>query len=200
MFTVGVTGGIGSGKSIVCDVFFHLGIPVYQADTEAKRLMVKNPVIRTGLLKYFGEAAFNEGQLNRKFLAERIFYDTDARNYVNSLVHPAVRDDFAHWAGNQAGAPYVLEEAALLLESGAWKEMDYIVLVDVGEETRIARIIKRDGISRADALARMASQMEPGKRREYADFIIRNDEHELVIPQVLKLDKIVRELARKKHE
>jgi dephospho-CoA kinase len=198
MFTVGVTGGIGSGKSIVCNVFRNLNIPVYQADTEARRLMGESPFIRSGLLEYFGAAVFRKEELNREFLAGKIFSDTDARNYVNSLVHPAVREDFARWVRSQAGVPYVLEEAALLLESGAWEELDYIVLVEAGVETRITRIIKRDGLSRADVLARMGSQMEPEKRREYADFIIRNDENEMVIPQVLKLDKIIRELAGKK--
>ena len=198
MFTVGVTGGIGSGKSIVCNVFRHLGIPVYQADTEARRLMLENPAIKTGLMEYFGEAAFEDGKLNRKYLAGKIFSDSDAREYVNSLVHPAVRMDFARWVKSQAGAPYVLEEAALLLESGAWKELDYIILVEADTETRITRIIERDGLSRADVLARMASQMEPERGREYSHFIIRNDENELVIPQILKADKIIRELAGKK--
>ena len=190
MFTVGVTGGIGSGKTIVCSV--------YQADAEARRLIGETPAIRSALLKYFGEAVFQDGQLNRKYLAGRIFSDGDARNYVNSLVHPVVRNDFTRWVKSQSGVPYVLEEAALLLESGAWKEMDYIILVEADEETRIMRIINRDGLSRAEVLARMASQMEPAKSREYSDFIILNYENKLVIPQVLKADKIIRELALRK--
>ena len=196
MFKVGVTGGIGSGKSIICNVFQHLGVPVYQADIEARRLMSENESIRTGLLRYFGGEVFHGEQLNRKYLAERIFSDQDARAFVNSLVHPAVRADFAGWVQKWGGTtPYVIEEAALLFETGAWKELDYNILVDADVETRIERIIRRDGLDRSDVLARMASQLDPGKGREYADFIIRNDVNDFVIPQVLKVDKIIRELA-----
>lgn len=198
MFKVGVTGGIGSGKSIICNVFHNLGVPVYQADIEARRLMGENKSIRTGLETYFGGEVFQDEQLNRKFLAEKIFSNPDARTFVNSLVHPAVRTDFAGWVQTRGGAPYVIEEAALLFETGAWKELDYNILIDAAVETRIKRIIRRDGLERADVLARMASQMDPGKGQEFADFIISNDENDFVIPQVLKVDKIIRELALKK--
>lgn len=198
MFKVGVTGGIGSGKSIICSVFHHLGIPVYQADIEAKRLMGENESIRTGLRAYFGGEVFQEKLLNRKYLADRIFSDPDARAFVNSLVHPVVRVDFAGWVQTRSGTPYVIEEAALLFETGAWKEFDCNILIEAAVETRIQRIIRRDGSERAEILARMASQMDPEEGRELADFIIRNDVNDLVIPQVLKVDKIIRELAFKK--
>lgn len=196
MFKVGVTGGIGSGKSIICKVFHNLGIPVYEADTAAKRLMGEDENIRTGLVRYFGGEVFQDEQLNRKYLADRIFSDPDARTFVNSLVHPAVRADFAGWVHNRRGTiPYVIEEAALLFETGAWKELDYNILIDAAVDTRIERIIRRDGLDRSDVLARMASQMDPGKSRKYADIIIQNDENDFIIPQVLKVDKIIRELA-----
>jgi len=198
MFKVGVTGGIGSGKSIICNIFHHLGIPVYQADIEARRLMAENESIRTGLLSYFGGEVFLGEQLNRKYLADRIFSDPDARTFINSLVHPVVRADFASWVQTRDGTSYVIEEAALLFETGAWKEFDYNILIDATVETRIERIISRDGISRADVLARMASQMDPVKGRELADIIIHNDINDFVIPQVLKVDKIIRELVLKK--
>ncbi len=198
MFKVGVTGGIGSGKSIICSVFHHLGVPVYQADIEAKRLMGENESIRTGLLAYFGREVFQKKQLNRKYLADRIFSDPDARKFVNSLVHPAVRENFGNWVQTKEGDLYVIEEAALLFETGAWKEFDYNILIEASVETRIQRIIRRDGSDRADILARMASQMDPGEGRELADFIILNDVNDFVIPQVLKVNKIIRELALKK--
>ena len=198
MFKVGVTGGIGSGKSIICNIFHHLGIPVYQADIEARRLMGENESMRTGLLRYFGGEVFLGEQLNRKYLADRIFSDPDARTFINSLVHPVVRADFASWVQTRVGTSYVIEEAALLFETGAWKEFDYNILIDATVETRIERIISRDGISRADVLARMASQMDPVKGRELADIIIHNDINDFVIPQVLKVDKIIRELVLKK--
>jgi dephospho-CoA kinase len=196
MYKVGVTGGIGSGKSIICKVFQNLGIPVYEADIAARRLMGEDEDIRTGLMNYFGGEVFHDKRLNRKYLAGRIFSDHDARAFVNSLVHPAVRADFEGWAQKWAETtPYVIEEAALLFETGAWKELDYNILIDAAVETRIERIIRRDGLDRPDVLARMASQLDPAKGREYADFIIRNDVNDLVIPQVLKVDKIIRELA-----
>lgn len=196
MYKVGVTGGIGSGKSIICKVFQNLGIPVYEADIAARRLMGEDESIRTGLVTYFGRVVFQDAQLNRKYLAERIFSDQDARAFVNSLVHPAVRADFAGWVQKwDRTTPYVIEEAALLFETGAWKELDYNILIDAAVETRIERIIRRDGLDRSDVLARIASQLDPGKGREYADFIIRNDLNDFVIPQVLKVDKIIRELA-----
>ena len=196
MYKVGVTGGIGSGKSIICKVFQNLGIPVYEADIAARRLMGEDESIRTGLVTYFGRVVFQDAQLNRKYLAERIFSDQDARAFVNSLVQPAVRADFAGWVQKwDRTTPYVIEEAALLFETGAWKELDYNILIDAAVETRIERIIRRDGLDRSDVLARMASQLDPGKGREYADFIIRNDVNDFVIPQVLKVDKIIRELA-----
>jgi dephospho-CoA kinase len=200
MFKVGVTGGIGSGKSIICNVFHHLGIPVYQADTEARRLMGEDESIRTGLVKYFGGAVFQDEQLDRKYLADRIFSDSDARTFVNSLVHPAVRADFAGWVETRSGTPYVIEEAALLFETGAWKILDYNILIDAAVETRIERIVRRDGLARADVLARMASQMDPVKGREYADFIIHNEVNDFVIPQVLKVDKIIREIILQNDE
>lgn len=198
MFKVGVTGGIGSGKSIICTVFHHLGVPVYEADREARRLMLENEGIRTGLLEYFGKEVFQDEQLNRKYLADRIFSDAAARTFVNSLVHPAVRSDFEGWVQKRVQDPYVIEEAALLFETCAWKELDYNILIIAAAETRIGRIIKRDGLSRADVLARMESQVDPGEVREYADFIIRNDENDFVIPQVLEADKMIRDLAGKK--
>jgi dephospho-CoA kinase len=198
MFTVGVTGGIGSGKSIICNVFYNLDIPVYEADKEARRLMAEHESIRTGLLAFFGEEVFQNEQLNRKYLAERIFSDQDARTFVNSLVHPIVRKDFASWVKTRSGSPYVIEEAALLFETGAWKELDYNILIDAALETRIERIKERDGLKRAEVLARMASQIDPGEGIEYADFVIRNDLNDFVIPQVLKADKIIRDLAMKK--
>jgi dephospho-CoA kinase len=198
MFKVGVTGGIGSGKSIICKVFYHLGIPVYQADIEAKRLMGETASIRNELLRYFGEDVFRDGQVNRRYLADRIFSDPDARIFVNSLVHPVVRSDFTGWVQKRSGTSYVIEEAALLFETGAWREFDYNILIEAAVETRIQRIIRRDGIEKEDVLARMASQMDPVKAGVLADFIIRNDINDFVIPQVLKVDKIIRELALKK--
>jgi dephospho-CoA kinase len=197
MFKVGVTGGIGSGKSVVCSVFRNLGVPVYQADKEAKRLMVEDDGIRAGLLDFLGTKAFRGDQLDREYLADRIFSEPEARRHINSLVHPVVRDDFKAWVEVQTGTPYVMEEAALLFETGAWKDLDFNILIHATKETRIARIMKRDGLGRSDVLARMASQRDPEEARRQADLVIVNDEKDLVIPQVLEADKIIRDLALK---
>ena len=191
MFKVGVTGGIGSGKSVVCNVFRNLDIPVYEADTEARRIIAEDPEIRKGLVKRFGDRTFGDSGLDRKYLAERIFSDSKARSFVNGLVHPKVREDFSEWILGQAG-PYVVEEAALLIESGAWKAMDFTILVLAREEIRIERIMKRDGISRGDVLARLASQIDPAEAANLADLMIYNDDNEFVIPQVLAADRLIR--------
>lgn len=192
MFKVGVTGGIGSGKSVVCSVFRNLEIPVYQADREAKRIIAGDPYVRKELVDRFGEKTFRGEELNRKFLAERIFSDPEARRFVNGLVHPKVWEDFGRWLKLQEG-PYVIEEAALLFESGAWKEMDFNILITADVEVRIERIIKRDGLSREDVLLRMSSQIDPAEAARMADFRIRNDEKEFVIPQVLAADRVIRQ-------
>ena len=198
MYKVGITGGIGSGKSIVCNVFRNLDVPVYEADTEARRMIAENPGIREQLASYFGKKIFTDNSLDRKYLAERIFADSKARSFVNRLVHPEVRKDFRSWAEKQDG-PYVIKEAALLFESGAWKEMDFTILVSAREETRILRIIKRDGLERGKVLARLASQIDPEDAAKLADRIIYNDENEFVIPQVLETDRLLKErLSNKK--
>jgi dephospho-CoA kinase len=192
MFKVGVTGGIGSGKSVVCRIFRNLGVAIYEADNEARRIIVEDPDIRKELVKNFGNKLFSEGQLDRKYLAARIFSDSNARIFVNGLVHPRVREDFMRWTENQEGV-YVIEEAALLFESGAWKEMNFNILVNAREEIRINRIMNRDGIQRGDVLARLASQIDPNEAAKLADLILQNDENEFVIPQVLSADRMIRD-------
>jgi dephospho-CoA kinase len=191
MYKVGVTGGIGSGKSVVCKIFRNLDIPVYDADTKARRLIAEDAGIRDELIRNFGKKIFSVDGLNRKYLAKKIFTDSGARAFVNELVHPRVRQDFREWVKIQEG-PYVIEEAALLFESGGWKELDFTIVVLAREETRIRRIMKRDGIERGDVLARLASQIDPSQAVKMADFRIQNDENEFVIPQVLEADRIIR--------
>jgi dephospho-CoA kinase len=192
MFKVGVTGGIGSGKSVVCSIFRNLEIPVYDADREAKRIIAEDPGVRRELVHRFGEQVFRDSKLDRRYLAERIFSDPDARLFVNGVVHPRIWEDFREWLGRQEG-PYVIEEAALLFESGAWKEMDFNILVTAGEEIRTGRIMKRDGLKREDVLARMASQIDPAEAVKMTDFRIGNDGKEFLIPQVLAADHLIRQ-------
>ena len=192
MFKVGVTGGIGSGKSIVCSIFRNLDVPVYEADIEARRIIAGDLDIRKELVRNFGKKTFRDNVPDRKYLAERIFSDPEARLFVNNLVHPKVREDFKQWIREQEGI-YVIEEAALLFESGAWEEMDFNILVVASKETRIMRIMKRDGLDHGDVLARLASQIDPEEAAKLADLLIRNDENEFVISQVLEADRLLRE-------
>lgn len=192
MFRVGLTGGIGSGKSLAGSIFRNLDIPVYDSDREARRIMDEEPGIRQGLLDRFGPDLFRDSQLDRRVLADRIFSDEEARRFVNGLVHPRVWADFGSWAERQAG-PYVIEEAALLFESSAWKALDLNILVTAGKEIRIRRIMARDGLGREEVLARMASQIDPAQAVKMADFEIRNGGKEFLIPQVLEADRLIRQ-------
>lgn len=197
MYKVGVTGGIGSGKTVVCRIFDKLGVPVYEADVQARRIIAEDSGISEQLVKHLGSSVFAGGKLDRKYLASRIFSDSEARTFVNKLVHPRVREDFARWTTEQDGE-YVIEEAALLFESGAWKEMDFNILVLAKEDVRINRIMKRDGIKRTDVLARFASQIDPDEAAKLADLIIRNDGTEFVTPQVLAADRLIRDRIKVK--
>jgi dephospho-CoA kinase len=187
MFTVGVTGGIGSGKSLVCDIFRSLFVPVYNADFEARRIMEENSGVQEGLTGYFGVEAYRDGKLNRPWIADRIFSDKEDREFVNSIVHPAVQEDFIRWTSQHLDKPYVIEEAALLFESHAYKKLDKLILVIAPEKLRIERIVKRDGLEQNEILARMESQINPDKAAKMADHAILNDEKSFVLPQVMEI-------------
>ena len=182
-----MTGGIGSGKSLVCDVFKSLGVPVYQADDQARRIMADHPGIREQLRVYFGPEVFKEGALNRPWLASRIFSSNSDREFVNSIVHPAVHDDFIAWIQRQDNARYVIEEAALLYESGASGKLDMIILVTAPLKLRVERIMRRDGLNRREISVRMASQIKPEEAEIMADYIILNGEKSFLLPQVLEI-------------
>jgi len=174
MKIVGLTGGIGSGKSTIAKWFIEKGIPVYDSDSEAKRLMNENSRIREQLLVLFGEGAYLNGELNRKFIASKVFEDKDLLEQLNQAVHPVVREDFRNWAQNQA-APFVLQAAAILFESGAYKDCDYIISVVSEEELRIGRVMQRDSVPREQALNRIQNQWTDELRIVNSDFIIRNN-------------------------
>lgn len=186
MLKVGVTGGIGSGKTTICKIFESLGIPVYYADMEARRLIQEHPVLVEGYRKLFGEKAFEYGKLNRSHVAKMIFHDPELILKVNALVHPVVREDFFQWSRRQ-NAPYVIEEAAVLLEGGGNHLLDKIILVSAPENVRIARVVRRDGMSEEQVLKRMKYQWNDDKKRLFCNFEITADDNHLVVPQVLKI-------------
>lgn len=195
MFKVGITGGIGSGKTLVCSILKTLGVPVYSADIEARRLMNTDQKLKGGIVKLFGDKAYNKDGLDTFYLAGSVFGDSIRLARLNELVHPAVRKDFKRWSTLFTGAPYVVEEAAILFESGAVLEMDLSVLVFAPEELRIGRVMERDQVEREAVIKRMNHQMSEEDKLKIADHVIYNDEVQMLLPQVIELhNKIVKSI------
>jgi dephospho-CoA kinase len=192
MLKVGITGGIGSGKSTACKVFTAIGIPVFYADPEAKLLMHTNPEIRKQLISTFGEAVYlPDSTINRNYLAGIVFSDANLLAKLNSIVHPAVRQAFEEWCLTK-NTPYVLHEAAILFETGFNKLMDKTIAVVAKEEERIERVMKRDNIPSELVRERIKNQMSDEEKIKLADFVISNNEDELILPQIIEIDKILR--------
>jgi dephospho-CoA kinase len=191
MFKLGLTGGIGSGKTLVCQIYEKLGVSVYYADRAARELMNTDADLIAGIRAMFGEKAYGKDGLNRQYLAGLVFGDHEKLAGLNSLVHPAVQKDFIRWTKLQSGSPYVLEEAAILFESGASAGMDLTVLVYAPEELRISRVMKRDGVERQDVLRRMEHQLSEEEKLERADHVLINDGTRMLLPQVIELHNMV---------
>jgi dephospho-CoA kinase len=186
MLRVGLTGGIGSGKSTVASIFSVLGIPVYYADEAAKQLMHTDTELRASLIKHFGQETYEDGRLNRAYLASIVFADPQKLALLNSLTHPATIRDADQWMLRQ-NSPYIIKEAALLFESRANEHVDFVIGVSAPAELRIRRAMMRDKITRDEVLHRLNRQMDEDEKMNRCDSIIVNDEKELVIPQVLAL-------------
>jgi dephospho-CoA kinase len=184
--TVGLTGGIGSGKTTVAGIFEVLGMPVLYADAVAKNIMQTDPLIRTGLQQLFGASIFVNDLLDRKKLASIVFNDPVQLDLLNALVHPAAIHFAKEWAAGQT-TPYCVKEAALFFESGSAEGIDVMVGVSAPQALRIQRVMKRDGISREDVLNKMRSQLDERMKMKLCDRILINDERRLMIPQVLSL-------------
>ncbi len=187
MFRVGLTGGIGSGKTLVSSIFEKLCVPVYYADTAARDLMNSDAGLKDDIVSLFGDQAYGKDGLNRQYLAGSVFGDPVKLAGLNRLVHPAVRLDFKRWTAEQSGSLYVIEEAAILFESGASQEMNLSVLVYAPEELRISRVMKRDGVDREAVQRRMGHQLSEEEKMEKADFVLINDGKEMLLPQVIEL-------------
>ena len=187
MLKIGITGGIGSGKTTVCRIFELLGIPIFYADAQAKLVMHTDEKLRVGIIQAFGFRSYlPDGSLDRKHIADIVFKDQRELSALNALVHPAVFRAFDLWALGQT-APYVVKEAALLFESGSDKMCDYAILIKTPDRIKIARVIERDHITEADIRLRMARQWSDKEKEKLADYIILNNEKLLLIPQVLAL-------------
>jgi dephospho-CoA kinase len=189
---IGITGSIGSGKSLICKIFQQLGAPVYDADSHAKELMTTDGILISDIKKEFGDLAFHsDGTLNRVYLAEHVFHDQKKLDTLNSLVHPRVALDYKKWVEAHAEFTYVIKEAALLFESGSYQMLDKIIVVDAPESLRIKRVLQRDAHRTVEQIkAIVEKQMKDDEKLKRADYIIVNDESQPVIPQVLKLHRV----------
>lgn len=187
MIKVGITGGIGSGKSVVCSIFNEFGIPIYEADKRAK-LITTQPNVKKEVINHFGEEAYLEGKLNRDFISKIIFEDFNKRELLNSIIHPAVANDFKTWCIEKQHAPYLLKEAALFFETGSYLEMDVMILVTADHQLKINRIKQRDPFRSEDEILKiMASQLPDEEKIRQADYVISNNEQDLLLPQINKV-------------
>ena len=194
MLKIGLTGGIGSGKSTVAKAFEVLGIPVYYADNVAKKLMNEDVGLKQKIQELFGAAVYPGGILDRAAMAAIVFNDPEKLAQLNALVHPATINDANTWLQKQT-TPYAIKEAALIFESGAQELLDYVIGVHTPAPLRIQRAMHRDNTSREDVLARMSKQMDEEEKMRLCNYVIDNDEQHLLVPQVLALHEHLLDLA-----
>jgi dephospho-CoA kinase len=188
-FQIGITGGIGSGKSTICKIFTCLGVPVYDADSRAKSIMTTDGILIEQIKKEFGDLAYlPDGSLDREYLSRVIFENQEKRTLLNQMVHPRVAADTDRWLDQNQRASYVVREAALLIESGAYLRVDKVLLVTAPEELRIKRVLARDPHRlREEVVKIMATQLPEEEKKKVADVVVYNDETQLLVPQILHL-------------
>ena len=186
MLKIGLTGGIGSGKTTVAKIFEQLGTPVYYADMRAKSIIEEDEMVRNAIISNFGEQSFVDGKYNRSYISSIVFNDAEKLLQLNQIVHPAAIADAAEWMKKQ-NAPYIIKEAALLFESGSHKHLDKIIGVTSPTHLRMKRTASRDQISEEEVMKKIALQMPNEEKMAKCDYIVTNNEKELILPQVLKL-------------
>jgi len=187
MLKIGLTGGIGAGKSTVAGIFKVLGVPVFDADATAKNILNTDLVLREQVIAAFGSETYKNGLLDKKYLATLVFNSPDHLAKLNALVHPATIAAMEKWASGFRDRPYIIKEAALLFEAGTNEGLDYIIGVTAPVELRIARVMQRDQVSREEVISRMQHQLDDTEKMNRCNFVIDNNEATLVIPQVLSL-------------
>jgi len=188
MIIVGLTGGIGSGKTTVAKQFFALGVPVYIADEEAKKLMHKSKIIKRKLLQLFGDKVYVDGALNKPFIADIIFNDSSYLEKMNAIIHPRVAKHFKKWMLKQT-APYVIKEVAILFENGGYKQCDYVITVTAPITLRIERLLKRDETTKRKIMAIMKNQWSDDEKVKLSDFVIDNTTLENTKSRVVSIHK-----------
>jgi len=187
MIKLGVTGGIGSGKTLVCSVISAMGYPVFNADLEARRIVDSDPRLISTIKNFFGDDIYVNNQLNRKKVSEIVFTDQEKLEKLNSIIHPAVADHFNEWVSQYKSRTLVVKEAAILFESGAYKGLDKIISVVAPTELRVKRVMERDGFSQETVLSRMNNQFPQEELIKRSDYIIDNDGIMLILPQIVRV-------------
>lgn len=187
MLKIGVTGGIGSGKSLVCEMFQLLGVPVYNADEQAKKLINSDPQIIDTLTKKYGSDIYSKGVIDKKRLAGIIFNNKEELKFVNETIHPRVFAHFDEWLELNHHHKYIIKEAALLFESGSYKDLDKVILVAAPEEIKIKRVVERDKTNEKAVKKIIESQMSENEKQQKSNYIINNDNTVLIIPHILEL-------------
>ena len=187
MKCIGLTGGIGSGKTTVARIFNMLNVPVYNSDDAGRKITDKNPLVKSAIKNQFGDDMFDENEnLNREKLSAIVFNDSTALAKLNAIIHPAVANDFKTWCANQS-SPYVIKETAILFEHGLDKHLDGVIVVEAPDELRIKRVMRRNGITEEAVRNRIQQQLPQNELISRADWVIHNNEEELLIPQVLDI-------------
>jgi dephospho-CoA kinase len=195
MIRVGVTGGIGSGKTHICNIFSRMNIPVYNADTEAKKLADLDPEIKEEIISLLGSGVYTKTGLNRSLLADMIFKDSGLLEKINAIIHPRVAVHFKKWGEEKSHAPYIIQESAILFESKAYTIFDKIIVVFSPDEIRFRRLLQRANMTRERIEAIMSNQISEHEKIRRSDYIVYNDEKQLVIPQVLHIHRKLLELC-----
>ena len=193
MLKIGITGGIGSGKSTVCTIFQILGIPVFNADIEARKLY-DEPRVKEAIILAFGDIMYPQGVFDKKAMADLVFQSADKLKQLNELLHPLVQIQFDTWLQQQV-SPYAIKEAALLIEAGSYQQLDALILVTCPMNKRIERVMKRDRVTEDEVLARINKQLSEEDKRALCQYEIINDDRQLLIPQVLQLHHQLMQLA-----
>ncbi len=189
MLKVGITGGIGSGKSYVCEIFKRMGIPVFHADDVSKEIVETDSIVKKKIIDLFGAKIYLDGKLNRKAVSEAVFKEKKLLEKLNRIIHPAVFNQFEIWTRKYNNLPYIVKEAAIIFESGGEKFLDFVITISAQEELRIARVVKRDQAERNNVLARIKNQLNDEQRIKKSDYVIINDEKTLLLPQIINIHK-----------
>jgi dephospho-CoA kinase len=194
---IGITGGIGSGKSTVCKIFRLLRVPVFEADMVGRYLLETDEKLKDRVSELFGGGILTPGgTVDRKKLSKIVFNDEDRLKKLNELVHPAVKEKFIKWKNKRKHCPYVVHEAAILFESGFHEMMDYTIIVTAPEDQRIERVMRRDGESEPHIKARMQKQYSEDYKKQLVDFILPNDNSRLIIPEIIKIDNNIKKYGK----